>query len=98
MTRRRIVVSVIAAALVSMSALGAVVVDSQASSAWTLRIAQTGASPLASIGSIDPAQGAGFFAQQLLWSTCAFLYDYPDAPAPGGATLRPEAATAFPSV
>ena len=98
MTRRRIVVSVIAAALVSMSALGTVVVDSQASSAWTLRIAQTGASPLASIGSIDPAQGAGFFAQQLLWSTCAFLYDYPDAPAPAGATLRPEAATAFPSV
>jgi len=98
MTRRRIVVSAFAAVLAATSALGAVVVDGQASSAWTLRIAQTGASPLVAIGSIDPAQAGGFFAQQLLWSTCAFLYDYPDAAAPGGATLRPEAATAFPSV
>jgi ABC-type transport system substrate-binding protein len=78
--------------------IGADASRSRASSAWTLRIAQTGASPIASIGSIDPAQAASFFATQLLWSTCAFLYDYPDAPAPSGGALRPEVATAFPTV
>lgn len=50
------------------------------------------------LGSIDPAQAAGFFATQLLWSTCAFLYDYPDAPAPAGGVIRPEVAADFPTV
>ena len=53
---------------------------------------------MAALGSLDPAQAAGFFANQLLWSTCAFLYDYPDAAAPTGGVLRPEVAAAFPSV
>jgi ABC-type transport system substrate-binding protein len=78
--------------------IGANASRSRASSPWTLRIAQTGPSPIVSIGSIDPAQAAGFFSTQLLWSTCAFLYDYPDAPAPSGGALRPEVATAFPTV
>jgi ABC-type transport system substrate-binding protein len=68
----------------------------RAAPAWTLRIAQTGSSPAGALGSIDPAQAQGFFAQQLLWSTCAFLYDYRDAPAPEGGVVRPEVARAFP--
>ncbi len=78
--------------------MGASASRGRASPAWTLRVAQTGASPIASIGSIDPAQALGFFSTQLLWSTCAFLYDYPDALAPSGGALRPEVATAFPTV
>ncbi len=95
---RRIVVGVLVVTVVLAGALGtgAVVASSRTSSPWTLRIAQTG--PSSSIGSIDPAQAAGFFANQLLWSTCAFLYDYRDAPAPSGAVLRPEVAAAFPAV
>lgn len=80
------------------SLLGANASRGRASSAWTLRIAQTGASPIASIGSIDPAQAQSFFSTQLLWSTCAFLYDHPDAAAPSGGEVRPEVATAFPTV
>jgi len=53
---------------------------------------------MAALGSLDPAQAGGFFANQLLWSTCAFLYDYPDARAPTGGVIRPEVAAAFPSV
>jgi len=53
---------------------------------------------MAALGSLDPAQAAGFFANQLLWSTCAFLYDYPDARAPAGGVVRPEVAAAFPAV
>ena len=98
MTWRGKIAGVLAALVVSVAALGAAVGTGRASPVWTLRIAQTGASPMASIGSIDPAQAGGFFAQQLLWSTCAFLYNYPDASAPAGAALRPEVAVAFPTV
>ena len=82
------------AATLAACALGVAVGAGRTSSTFTLRIAQIGNG----LGSIDPAQAAGFFSPQLLWSTCAFLYDYPDAPAPVGAVLRPEVALDFPSV
>jgi peptide/nickel transport system substrate-binding protein len=68
----------------------------EASPTWTLRVAQTGTS--SAIGSIDPAQAVGFTAPQILWSTCAFLYDYRDREAPSGSVLVPEVAAGFPSL
>ena len=98
MTRR----ALLAFALVVLagwgSDVGSTLGSGGAASTWTLRIAQTGASPMLALGSLDPAQAGGFFATQLLWSTCAFLYDYPDAPAPAGGLLQPEVATKFPTV
>lgn len=46
-------------------------------------------------GPTDPALDLDFTRQG---ATCARLYNYPDRPAPGGATLVPEIATGFPSV
>ena len=94
---RRVFFAVLAVSVGLACLIGASASRGRASPAWTLRVAQTGASPIASIGSIDPAQALGFFSTQLLWSTCAFLYDYPDALAPSGGALRPEVATAFPT-
>jgi ABC-type transport system substrate-binding protein len=82
----------------SASAAGWAVESGQAASQWTLRIAQTGASPMVALGSLDPAQAESFFSTQLLWSTCAFLYDYPDAAAPTGGVVQPEVAASFPAV
>jgi ABC-type transport system substrate-binding protein len=73
-------------------------VSSRAAAPWKLRIVQTGANPMVVLGSLDPAQAGGFFSTQLLWSTCAFLYNYPDASAPVGAKVRPEVAAALPVV
>ena len=98
MRGRRVFFAVLAVSVGLACLMGASASRGRASPAWTLRVAQTGASPIASIGSIDPAQALGFFSTQLLWSTCAFLYDYPDALAPSGGALRPEVATAFPTV
>jgi ABC-type transport system substrate-binding protein len=69
----------------------------EASSAWTLRVTQVGPASVA-VGSIDPAQAVGFFAPQILWSTCALLYNYRDAAAPSGSVLVPEVAAEFPTV
>ncbi len=53
---------------------------------------------MVALGSLDPAQASSFFSTQLLWSTCAFLYDYADAPVPVGGHVQPEVATSFPTV
>ena len=83
LVRRRYLFRVtVVVSLVLACVIGANASRSGASSAWTLRIAQTGASPIG-LDRVDRSRaGGGFFATQLLWSTCAFLYDYPDAPAP----------------
>jgi ABC-type transport system substrate-binding protein len=96
--RRALLSCVLAGLLGAGSAVGSAAEHSRGASPWTLRIAQTGATAAAAIASIDPAQAAGFFANQLLWSTCAFLYDYADAPTPTGGVVRPEVATAFPTL
>ena len=96
--KRGAIRGLLVASVVLACSLAAAADGGRASASWTLRIAQTGNSPIVAIGSIDPAQAGGFFATQLLWSTCAFLYDYPDSPAPAGGELRPEVATAFPTV
>jgi peptide/nickel transport system substrate-binding protein len=95
-TRRRRAVVVFLGALAC--ALAGVADSGRAAPTWTLRIAQTGPNPIGAIGSIDPAQAQGFYAQQLLWSTCAFLYDYRDAPGRSGGVVHPEVAAAFPTV
>lgn len=69
----------------------------EASPPWTLRVTQVGPAS-AAVGSVDPAQAAGFFAPQILWSTCALLYNYRDRAAPSGSVLVPEVAAGFPSV
>lgn len=85
-------------AVVAAGSLTAVAGRGRASPTWTLRIVQTGSAAFG-VGSIDPAQSGGsFFAEQLLWSTCAFLYDYRDRPAPTGSVLIPEVASGFPTV
>ena len=98
MTRRALLAFALVVLAGSGSDVGSTLGSGGAASTWTLRIAQTGASPMLALGSLDPAQAGGFFATQLLWSTCAFLYDYPDAPAPAGGVLQPEVATKFPTV
>lgn len=98
MPRWRLTICTVVVLTASLSTLGSVVDGSRAASPWTLRIAQTGASPAIALGSLDPAQAGSFFATQLLWSTCAFLYDYPDAAAPAGGVVQPEVATALPTL
>ncbi|MHB8690715.1 MAG: ABC transporter substrate-binding protein [Solirubrobacteraceae bacterium] len=62
----------------------------------TVRIA-TQVDPLPST---DPALAAnsGPFTAQLLYLTCATLLNYPDLPAPAGASLVPEVARSLPTV
>jgi ABC-type transport system substrate-binding protein/predicted Ser/Thr protein kinase len=47
---------------------------------------------------LDPAFGPTPTASQLLYSTCAKLMNYPDVTGTAGATLRPEAASAMPTI
>jgi ABC-type transport system substrate-binding protein len=47
---------------------------------------------------LDPAFGPFPIASQLFYSTCLKLVNYPDAAGAAGAVLRPEAATALPTV
>ncbi|MGZ4202279.1 MAG: protein kinase domain-containing protein [Thermoleophilaceae bacterium] len=47
---------------------------------------------------LDPGYGPFPNASQLLYSTCLKLVNYPDATGAAGATLRPEAAVAFPAI
>ena len=98
MARRALLFCVLVVLFASGSAVVSAADHARGASPWTLRIAQTGVSASAALGSIDPAQAAGFFANQLLWSTCAFLYDYADQPAPAGGVVRPEVAAAFPTL
>jgi ABC-type transport system substrate-binding protein len=46
---------------------------------------------------LDPAHN-GLFDEQVIYSTCAKLLNYPDAAGPAGARLRPEIAAAMPIV
>ena len=47
---------------------------------------------------LDPAYGPFPTASQLLYATCLKLVNYPDAAGAAGATLRPEAAAALPTI
>jgi ABC-type transport system substrate-binding protein/predicted Ser/Thr protein kinase len=46
----------------------------------------------------DPSTGPGPWNPQLFYETCANLLNYPDAPGPEGAQLRPEIAAAMPTI
>src|SRR5215207_1697835 len=50
------------------------------------------------VGSTDPAVARGPYEWQLLYATCAKLYNHPDAPAPAGWRLEPEVAVGPPTV
>jgi peptide/nickel transport system substrate-binding protein len=94
---RRLVVGVLGCAAAAAAALAVVVGSGRASPAWTLRIVAAGNRDFV-LGSVDPAQAPPFITAGFLWSTCAFLYDYADEPAPAGSVLKPEVAAGFPSV
>src|SRR5688572_4692989 len=47
---------------------------------------------------VDPALAYWAPTWEILYATCAMLVNYPDAPAPRGSRLVPDAAAAMPSV
>src|SRR4051812_10011270 len=50
------------------------------------------------VTTLDPQIDYEFLGGSVLWATCVKLVYYPDAPAPVGSQLRPEAAAGLPRV
>src|SRR5262245_63124007 len=68
--------------------------SSVAAGGGTLRVNLSGTD----VDFVDPALAYFLPTWQIEYATCAKLLNYPDAGPPRGAQLRPEAATAFPTV
>jgi peptide/nickel transport system substrate-binding protein len=93
---RRLVLlgSLLAAAVVVASALARTGVERPIKEGGTLRVNVTGTD----LPSLDPAINYDTDGAQILYATCAKLFNYPDRPGPGGSVIEPEIASGMPAV
>jgi peptide/nickel transport system substrate-binding protein len=84
----------LAAALVVASALARTGVERPIKEGGTLRVNVTGTD----LPSLDPAINYDTDGAQILYATCAKLFNYPDRPGPGGSVIEPEIASGMPAV